>query len=678
MLKWARVGLTAVTILLASGGDIRWVRLSSSRGELPVPSTSREQTGDLVTQLDPDSPAKDIVLSFRVTAPALVWMRKTPSGWDRYVIEKDFLTIEAGGAAYDIDGDGDNDIVFGNDWQGNKLWWWENPYPNFDPHVSWTRHMIKDSGAKQHHDQIFGDFEGLGKPQLVFWNQEAKTLFLARIPSDPRHAGAWPLTVIFSGKAGEGTKGAALYAEGLDAYDVDGDGRVDLLAGNYWFKYEGDRKFRPIQVGEMGGRIRAAKFKPGKYPQIVIAPGDDSGPLEIYECKGDPEKSEDWIGRPLLDRELIHGHTLDIGDVDGDGHLDILAAEQAKWTRAITPIDNPDASAFILYGNGQGAFRTTMLDRGEGWHDSRIADLDGDGDMDLLQKPYAWSAPRVDVWLNNGTGKVKPWRPRVADTVRVQSFRQPVGMELWTYRRELKRDLPGTLRMIRNLGFTDVETASFYNRSASEFRHILDQAGLTCSSLIANYENLNENLDGVIKDAKTLGAHYVLTSSIPHTGALNGDDVTRAAAAFNEWGSRLKAEALQFGYHPHGFEFGHTPDETLFDVLMKQTSPDLVTYEMDVFWFAHAGADPVLFLEKYPDRFAMLHLKDIHKGFATDLTGSAPDDSSVALGTGALDWARILRQAQLSGVKKYYIEDESTDASRQVVESKRFLQEIRF
>jgi sugar phosphate isomerase/epimerase len=251
-------------------------------------------------------------------------------------------------------------------------------------------------------------------------------------------------------------------------------------------------------------------------------------------------------------------------------------------------------------------------------------------------------------------------------------------MELWTYRRELKRDLPGTLRMIRNLGFTDVETASFYNRSASEFRHILDQAGLTCSSLIANYENLNENLDGVIKDAKTLGAHYVLTSSIPHTGALNGDDVTRAAAAFNEWGSRLKAEALQFGYHPHGFEFGHTPDETLFDVLMKQTSPDLVTYEMDVFWFAHAGADPVLFLEKYPDRFAMLHLKDIHKGFATDLTGSAPDDSSVALGTGALDWARILRQAQLSGVKKYYIEDESTDASRQVVESKRFLQEIRF
>src|SRR4051794_29949297 len=220
MLNWVRIGFAAATMLLASGEGMRWLRRSSTQGDLPVPSTSREQTGGLVAQLDPDSPAKDIVLSFRVTAPALVWMRKTPSGWDRYVIEKQFLTIEAGGAAYDIDGDGDNDIVFGNDWQGNKLWWWENPYPNFDPNVSWTRHLIKDTGAKQHHDQIFADFEGLGRPQLVFWNQQAKTLFLAAIPNDPRHAEPWPLTAIFSGNAGEGNQRAALYAEGLDAYDI--------------------------------------------------------------------------------------------------------------------------------------------------------------------------------------------------------------------------------------------------------------------------------------------------------------------------------------------------------------------------------------------------------------------------------------------------------------------------
>lgn len=393
---------------------IHWVRESTSHGDLPVPGTSREQTGDLVAHLDPDSPATDFVLSFRVVGPALVWYRRTPSGWDRYIIEKAFLPIEAGGAAYDIDGDGDVDIVFGNDWQGNHLWWWENPYPNFDPSVSWKRHVIKSGGAKQHHDQIFADLKGLGKPQLIFWNQEAKTIFLAEIPKDPRHTEPWPYTPIFSGNAGEGAHGAALYAEGMSAYDIDGDGHIDLLAGNYWFKYEGGNRFKPVRVGQIGGRIQAGRFKPGKYPQIIIGPGDGTGPLMMYECKGDPANSNSWVGHKLLNRDLIHGHTLSIADLDGDGKFDILAAEQGKWTREATPLDNPDASAFILYGDGRGHFRTTLLDKGEGWHDGRIADFDGDGDPDILQKPYAWSAPRVDVWLNNGTGKVKRWTPKTA------------------------------------------------------------------------------------------------------------------------------------------------------------------------------------------------------------------------------------------------------------------------
>jgi hypothetical protein len=325
--RWFLV-FALLAALIGQTQAIHWQRLSSRRGELPAPGTSREQTGVLTAHLDKDSPATDFVMSFRVTGPALVWFRRSPKGWDRYVIEKDFLPIEAGGAAYDIDGDGDTDVVFGNDWQGDKLWWWENPYPNFDPAVPWKRHLIKDGGAHQHHDQVFADFKGTGKAQLAFWNQQAKTIFLADIPKDPRHTEPWPYIPIFVGQAGEGSSGAALYAEGMDAYDIDGDGRPDLLAGNYWFKYEGHNHFRPIKVGIIGGRIRAGRFKPGKYPQIVIAPGDGSGPLMIYECLGNPENPADWKGTRLLDRDLIHGHTLDIGDVDGDGNLDILTAEQ--------------------------------------------------------------------------------------------------------------------------------------------------------------------------------------------------------------------------------------------------------------------------------------------------------------------------------------------------------------
>jgi hypothetical protein len=247
--------------------EIKWLHLSSRNGDLPNPGGS-EQTGLLVANLD-KSTTTGFVIGYRVKRPALVWFRRVGNGWSRYVIDPDFLTVEAGGAAYDIDGDGDLDIVFGGDFQSNELWWWENPYPNFDPNIPWKRHIIKKSGANQHHDQIFADFKGTGKPQLAFWNQGAKTLYLAEIPGNPRSDAPWPLETVFSGNAGEETNNdAAKYAEGIDAFDVDGDGRVDLLAGNSWFKYEGGGKFRAISVGTIGGRIRAGHFKPGRYAQI--------------------------------------------------------------------------------------------------------------------------------------------------------------------------------------------------------------------------------------------------------------------------------------------------------------------------------------------------------------------------------------------------------------------------
>ena len=373
------------------------------------PRGSNQQTGLLIARLDKQA-AASIVISYRVKAPGLVWMRQTGTGWQRSVIEDEFLTLEAGGAAYDLDGDGDQDIVFGQDSQGNQMWWWENPYPNFAPDRPWKRHTIKKSGANQHHDQIFADLKGTGKPQLVYWNQRAKTLFIADIPADPKAVEEWPAKVIYSGRAGEQVGGAAEYAEGLDAVDVDGDGRLDLLAGNSWFQYRGRDKFEPVRIGTTGGRIRAGRFLKGKTAQVVIGPGDGSGPLRFYQAKGDPAKPENWTARDLIGRDLVHGHTLDLGDVDGDGNLDIFAAEMAKWTNTAAAADHPDATAWILYGDGKGSFRVTALVKGHGWHEGRLADVDGDGDLDVVNKPYTWNAPRLDVWLNNGTGKPKRGR----------------------------------------------------------------------------------------------------------------------------------------------------------------------------------------------------------------------------------------------------------------------------
>jgi FG-GAP-like repeat len=124
--------------------------------------------------------------------------------------------------------------------------------------------------------------------------------------------------------------------------------------------------------------------------------------LVLHECTGSPTDPEAWTGRNLLERPMIHGHSLQLADIDGDGNLDIFAAEMAKWQEQKTEPDHPDATAWILYDDGQGHFRTSIFSKGIDFHEARGADLDGDGDLDILDKPYNWKAPRVDVWINEG------------------------------------------------------------------------------------------------------------------------------------------------------------------------------------------------------------------------------------------------------------------------------------
>ena len=276
---------------LVEASGLRWLHLSSRHGDLPVPPASRQQTAAVVADFDKDG-LNDFVLGFREKGPALVWYRRTKTGWDRYVIEKEFLPIEAGGAVCDIDGDGYPDLVFGGDWQSNKVWWWRNPGKDWKPDVPWERHTIKKSGATQHHDQCIADFKGTGKPQLAYWNQQARTLFVADIPAHPRQVEEWPAG---AGVLRHARRSPGPYAEGMSAFDIDGDGRPELLAGNSLFKYVATGQWSATKIGDIGGLIFAGRFiKDAKYPQIVIAPGDGSGPVRWYECQGDPLDSKSW------------------------------------------------------------------------------------------------------------------------------------------------------------------------------------------------------------------------------------------------------------------------------------------------------------------------------------------------------------------------------------------------
>jgi hypothetical protein len=372
-----------------------WWHLSSRTGDLPMPGESDQQTASLVLDVDGDG-LQDFVIGARGTAPALVWYRREAAGWDRHVLEPDLLPIEAGGAFHDIDRDGDLDVVMGEDWSGNRVYWWENALPDGDPTQPWRRHLIKDSGANTHHDQIFGDFDGDGAAELAFWNQGANLLFLAEVPADPTVTARWPLVPIFESPSG---------SEGLARADIDGDGVVDLIGGGRWFKHAGDRRYveHIVDDSQRYSRAAAGQLKEGGFAEIVFVIGDGEGWLRWYEWTGAA-----WQAHDLLDAKVVQGHSLALGDVDRDGHLDIFCAEMH------TPGRGERATAWIFYGDGRGGFTRQVVSIGIDHHESQLADLDGDGDLDILSKPYHGQAPGVDVLLGR-RGNLDRWQRHVID-----------------------------------------------------------------------------------------------------------------------------------------------------------------------------------------------------------------------------------------------------------------------
>jgi sugar phosphate isomerase/epimerase len=255
----------------------------------------------------------------------------------------------------------------------------------------------------------------------------------------------------------------------------------------------------------------------------------------------------------------------------------------------------------------------------------------------------------------------------------------PLGLQLESFKIRLAADVPAGLDLVKADGFTLVETAGTYALTAAQFRRQLDARGLRAVSAHFSYESLESNLPQVVADAEALGSANVVVPGIPHQGVFTADVARRAAAAFNAWGRTLRQSGLRLLYHPHGGEFEPLPGGgTGFDVLMARTDPAAVAFEMDVFWVAYAGQDPVALLAKYPGRWRMFHLKDLRKGVATGIfTGHAPIGDFVTIGTGQIDWPAVLAAGRRAGIEYSFIEDESSDPEANVPPSVRYLDSIR-
>jgi len=229
-----RLGIVAafgiiVVVSSAARADDSWVRKSSTTGDLAIPNDGQQQTCCTVGDFDKDG-IVDFVVGERTRTPSVVWYRYKKSRWERLVIDATHLKPEAGGEVADLDGDGDLDLVLGQDASGNAMWWWENPYPDFSR--PWKRRYIKQSGANKHHDQTIADYDGDGRPELVSWNQKGHRLLLFEIPPHPRTSGPWPATTIFRWSAGQEMEGFP-----SRPVDIDLDGTLDIVGGGRWFKY---------------------------------------------------------------------------------------------------------------------------------------------------------------------------------------------------------------------------------------------------------------------------------------------------------------------------------------------------------------------------------------------------------------------------------------------------------
>ncbi len=134
---------------------------------------------------------------------------------------------------------------------------------------------------------------------------------------------------------------------------------------------------------------------------------------------------------------------------------------------------------------------------------------------------------------------------------------------------------------------------------------------------------------------------------------------------------------MEFYYHNHGYEFRPHGQGTLFDLLAAETDPKNVFFQLDVLWTVLPGQDPAKLLEKYPDRWLLVHLKDLKKGVPTnEMSGSTALTNDVALGSGQVDWPKLFQAAQKIGVKYYFIEDESPTVLEQIPQSLRFLESL--
>lgn len=255
-----------------------------------------------------------------------------------------------------------------------------------------------------------------------------------------------------------------------------------------------------------------------------------------------------------------------------------------------------------------------------------------------------------------------PWLSR---RVPANPLGQAAGIQLYTVNGPMEKDAAGTLKKLHDIGFRVVESAGFGKLTAKQFRQLLDDAGLTCPSAHLGFDP--RNLRAAFDDAHALGATYAASGSLDSVvpggksasktakRAMSLDEAKRTAELANRIGAAAKRAGLQYVYHNHAFEFEDQGGGAIgYDVLLRETDPELVKFEIDCGWMIFAGHDPIAYFDKYPKRFPLIHVKD----FLPASDKSKGEMLGAELGHGTIDYKPIFTAAKKAGLKHYFAEQE--------------------
>jgi sugar phosphate isomerase/epimerase len=228
------------------------------------------------------------------------------------------------------------------------------------------------------------------------------------------------------------------------------------------------------------------------------------------------------------------------------------------------------------------------------------------------------------------------------------------GLQLYTLRDVLPKDPKGVLKQVAEFGYKQIESfegaqGMFWGMSNTEFKKYMDDLGMT---IIASHCDTTKDFEKKVSDAAAIGMKYIIH---PFEGAGKTiDDYKKYATDFNKKGEICKKNGIRFAFHNHDFTFRSLEGQFAQDVLLNNTDPSLVDFELDIYWVVAAGQDPETWFTKYPNRFRLCHVKDRTKNLVAD-----NGKNSIELGTGSINWPKVLKTAKKNGMEYFIVEQEA-------------------